>query len=149
MARKFGKPFRSVTEGPPAKPVIHEESLSEPQMIKQTWLDIFFEACRQLSEINSLKNRGHKKPKLEDDFKKNISSLFLMMVMKKPLKQQPDYKSFKKAILAGDKIPFEDLTKWLVNLGEALQELGPLKIEFLKSVDPEFAYMEDELIGDD
>jgi hypothetical protein len=149
MGRKFGKPYRSVEAGPPPKPKIHEESLSEPQLIKQTWIDIYFEACKQLAEINSLKDRGVKKPKIEADFKKNISSLFLMMAMKKPLKEQKGYKDFREDILKGNAVKFEELTKWLMLLGDALQELGPLKIEFLKSVDPDFAYMEDELIGDD
>ena len=146
---KFKRPFRPVTSGPPPPAKIIEESLPEPQMIKQTWLGIFFEASRQLAEIHSLKRNKTYKPKLENAFRQNVESLFTMMAMKDPLKKQDGYASFRHAIMFGDKVDFSELVLWLFRMGEALQELGPLKIEYLRSVAPEDAWREGEILGED
>lgn len=143
------RPFVPVSQGPPKQPIVREESLPEPQMIKQTWLGIFFEASRQLAEIHSLRRNKTYKPKLENAFRQNVESLFTMMAMKDPLKNQKGYESFRAAIMFGNTTAFDELVVWLFRMGEALQELGPLKIEYLRSVDPKFAYKEDEYVDDD
>lgn len=72
-----------------------------------------------------------------------------MMAMKEPLRSQTGYVSFREAVMFGKLTTLNELVVWLFRIGDALQELGPLKIEYVRSVDPNFAYKEDELIGVD
>jgi hypothetical protein len=129
-------------------PVI-EKALSEPQMIKQTMLRCFFTASHVWAQLNYLKRLGKNSPKTSARFQALVEELFMQLSMKKTLIEAPYFNDVLDKIKSGQAIPDGDLFDLLISEGKMLQELGVLKIELLRSVPPEMAYMESELLGTD
>lgn len=127
--------------------LIHEESMSEPQMIKQTLLRCFFSACHLWAQLNRLKRLGKQSMKMSADFQALVEELFLQLSMKKVLKNREDYKDVLLKVKKGETIEDDYLFDLLITEGEILQELGPMKIELIRSVHPSVAYREGELLG--
>lgn len=138
-----------IDKGPPMRKrdLVHEEALSEPQMIKQTLLNCFFQACHVWAALNRLRRLGKYNLKLSADFQGLVEELFLQLSMKKLLKKDENFKDVLRKIKEGRKMEDGELFDLLIKEGEILQELGPMKIELLKSVPPSMAYMEGELLG--
>lgn len=140
-----------LNRGPPVakSKIVREESLSEPQLIKQTYLSCFFMACRQLAEMNRLARLNKRSHKIEANFLRLVQELFLGLSMKDMLREKEGYQAVLDKIHKGEDMDRAELCYWLTIIGDILQELGPLKIELLKSVAPNYAYLEDRLLGDD
>jgi hypothetical protein len=59
------------------------------------------------------------------------------------------YRTFHTKILYNIPFTFKELYVMFCIMGDALQTLGITKIEYLRSVPPELAYMEEDILGED
>lgn len=143
-------------------PYVKETALPEPQMIKQTVLWRFFECCRILSKLNRFRHMDGKRTipgKLEYELQENVEWLCLFLSNKPNVQEwenktpsgEGEWKNFndlKVKIIGGQIFSHAELCGLVFRIADALQELGITKIEYLKTVKPEYAYFEGDILGD-
>jgi len=141
------------------KGLVKEEAIPEAQVIKQNILQRYFEACSLVAEIN-YKRRFLRQisPIDEGRLSQLVQDLFLKLAMKDLMKSDayekiegwtPEkYGTTLKLIREGTFMPFKDAFDVLLVIGEVIQILGIYKIEFVRDVNPNYAYMAEEILGD-
>jgi hypothetical protein len=138
-------------EGPPQKKSkIRETSLSEPQMIKRTEIDLLYSAAFQLRRMRHFR-RFHKDPiRVIGEFEENVVNLFSILAAEKCIQELPDFNFFDNAIENNVPIPYAKVYSMFRSLRTLMRDpLGITNTAFLKSTVPGEDWQEDRLLGDD
>jgi len=128
------------------KKFIKESALPEPQMIKQEMIGVYFFACNRWAKLNRGKMINKVKPRDRADFTAAVIDLFLKLRMKDCLQEYENdgfkFEDWQTKIMNGDIITLPEAFKLFKVLGDVLQILGVLKIEYIKEVPASAAYHE-------
>jgi hypothetical protein len=129
---------------------IKETSLPEPQMIKRTLLDLWFSASGELRNLRHFRRINKDTSRVVARFEEYVTQLFLLLSNKACVQELPNFQSFKDSIENGLPLKFEEIFSMFFKLGDLMDNpLGITKIEFVKSVAPEDAWEEGNILGED
>lgn len=129
--------------------VFDESALPEPQRIKQELIDQYFQGCDLIAKINyRRKVSGCMDTANGEKLSMCVQSLLLKLAMKDAVKESEVAQAAIKNIRTGQTVVFTDCFDLILLIGDILQEIGPLKIEIIKGVKPEFAAAEGMFMQD-
>ena len=137
----------------PAKPggkgaFYKEEGYSEPQKVKGELLDDLFMAANLFGTLRYYKRFKHvNNRRIAAQFEAVVVSLFLKVKPKHGIKGEQWATEFNEKIFNGKAFTDEELNNAFSKLTDVLQDLGPLKFEINKSVNPKYSFMEERITG--
>lgn len=124
--------------------------MPSPMVIKEEMIGKFFKSANLFAQLNFYRRMGIPEKNLVrqlGNLQNELDSLFIMLSMKPKVKDLTNFQFIRGKIKGGKMLTIDELFELLIAFGQVLQDIGVYKIEFLKSVAPEDAYREDELLG--
>jgi hypothetical protein len=148
--------FTEPVEGPPpmkwkGKKKITEQALPEPRLIKTRLIDVRDSFSALVADRYYTAMQGKDTKRYDLRFQREVINLFEKLSNKDELKDMAGdlYRIFHTKILYCIPFTFKEVYVMSLILGDVMQTLGITKIEYLRSVPPEMAVLEEDMLGED
>jgi hypothetical protein len=129
-----------------SKPVV-ETALPEPQIIKRELLADRYAAADILAHILYRRRFNASVTMSERKFEEKVISLFIKLCSKDDVRDWDDYEKIRNNIINGTAMLFPQIAELYFRLCDIMQKIGIEKIEFVKTLKPEFAWAEEDILA--